>query len=236
MRRILAWGLCLAVLGVPHPASSETLSQLITDARVLGLDAASTTRQRFTDSQITELLNQAQRDAVGQTQPLQSSIVFQLVPGTTYYPLPTDYLTMARLTVGQQYIQEASPSALDGRSRGWPLASGYPVYYFINWSSPTLVGFSPWPATSSDTDTVRMDYFQAAADMSASTDQPYNSVPKLTNFHHGLAYYAAAMMLINTANTTMVQGYIAEYQATVAALKVRAMQRPSYLPSAVGQQ
>lgn len=236
MRRIAYWVLPLALLGIPHYSHCETLSQLITDSRVLGLDAASSTRQRFTDAQITEFLNMAQRDAMSQTRPLQASISFQLSPGVTYYSLPTDYLSMTRLTVGQQYIQEASPAALDGRARGWQMASGYPVYYFINWSSPTLVGFSPWPAQATDTDTVRMDYFQNAADLVNSSDQPFNSVPKLTNFHHGLAYYAAAMMLINTTNQTMVQTYLSEYQATVAALKTRAMERPNYLPSTSGAQ
>lgn len=233
MRNIRRWLLPLALLGVSYcvPVRAETLAQLISDARTLALDGASSTRQRFNDSQITQFLNTAQRDAVAQAQPLQTSIQFQLVPGTTYYPLPSDYLTMVRMTIGNLYMLEMSPAALDGKSRGWPSASGYPVYYFINWSSPTLVGFTPWPATSRDTDTIRMDYAQSAADMTNSTDQPYNGVPKLTNFHHGLAYYAAAMMLINSNQSAMVQNYLNEYQISVAGLKSRSYQRPNYLPS-----
>lgn len=232
--RSTGWLLCL-VVALPGSLRCETLASLITDARVLALDAASSTRQRFTDAQITQFLNEAQRDAVAQVQPLQSSRQFDLVAGTTYYQLPSDYLSMARLTVGQLYIQESSPAALDAKSRGWPTASGYPVYYFINWSSPSLVGFTPYPQAASDLATVRMDYFQAAADMVLPTDQPYNGVPKLTNFHNGLAHYAAAMMLLNSGHAAQVTQYLAEYQASVAAMKVRSMQRPNYMPSGSAQ-
>lgn len=232
--RIARWVLCLASVLIANTVHSATLAQLIQTARVLALDAGSTTRQRFSNQEITDFLNDAQSDSVAQTQPLQSSRQFQLVPGTTYYPLPDDYLAMARVTIAQLYMQEASPAALDGRSRGWPQASGYPVYYFINWSSPTVVGFTPWPAQASDTATIRMDYFQNAAEMVNATDQPFNGVPKLLNFHQGLAYYAAAMMLTNSGHQSMVQAYLAEYQANMAGLKIRAMQRPNYLPSSSG--
>lgn len=231
MRNLRRWLFCLVAIGIAYPVQAATLSELITDARTLGLDGASATRQRFSDSEITTWLNMAQANAVAEAQPLQKSIQFQLVPGTTYYPLPDDYLTMMRMTIGNLYMLEMSPAALDGKSRGWPAASGYPVYYFINWSSPTLVGFTPWPATSRDTDTIRMDYAQNAAPLSASSDIPFNGVPKLYNYHHGLAYYAAAMMLINSNQGGMVQAYLTMYQANIAALKTRTYQRPNYLPS-----
>jgi hypothetical protein len=227
----------LALGGVARPAAAaETLSQLITDSRVLALDAASTTRQRFSDAQITEFLNQGQREALTATRCLRQSQVYQLVPGTTYYALPSNYLTMERLTIGYKYLQEMSPAALDGRSRAWEAASGYPTYYFINWSSPTLVGFAPWPAQSTDTDTIKMEYDVQATDLVNSSDLPFNGVPQMYDYHHALAYFAAAMMSAIEGQMGRQQSYQGVYTGMVGALSKRCLERPNYLPSATWTQ
>lgn len=231
-RRVLV-GLLLALAGV-RPAAALTLTQLIAEARVLALDGSSATRQRFTDSQITEFLNEAQREALTQTRCLRQDQVFSLLPGTTYYPLPSNYLTMERLTVGYKYLQEMSPAALDGRSRAWEAASGYPTYYFINFSSPAVVGFAPWPAASTDTDTVKMEYDVQATDLVNGTDVPYNGVPTMTDYHHALAYFAAAMMSAVEGQGGRQQSYQAMYGAVVAAQAKRCLDRPNYLPSGTG--
>lgn len=232
MRRALV-GLLLGI-GFYHSAQALTLQQLISNSRTLALDGSSSTRQRFTDSQITEFLNEGQREALTATRCLRQSMVFQLIPGTTYYSLPSNYLTMERLTIGSKYLQEMSPAALDGRSRAWENASGYPTYYFINFSSPALVGFAPWPAQSTDTDTVKMEYDVQATDMVNSADLPYNGVITMYDYHHALSYFAAAMMSAIEGQQARQAAYQTVYNGMVAAMSKRCLERPNYLPSGTG--
>jgi hypothetical protein len=211
-----------------------TLSGLETEARTLALDGSSAARQRFTNSQIDTWLNEGQREAIIQTRCLRQSLIFNLVPGTTFYSLPSNYLAMERVTVGSKYIQELSPGGLDGRSRGWESASGYPTYYWVNFSSPTLLGFAPWPATATDTDTVKAEFDIQTTDMVNSTDNPFRGVVKMNDYGHALAYYAAAIM-------SQIQGiqprsdlFQKMYATTIAGMMKRCLERPNYLPSATG--
>lgn len=226
----------LALAASPRPAVAENLTALIAEARLLALDATSATRQRFTDAQVTEFLNEGQREALTQTRCLRQSQSFQLVPGTTYYAIPSNYLTMERLTIGFKYLQEMSPAALDGRSRAWEAASGYPTYYYINWSSPTVVGFAPWPAASTDTDTIKMEYDVQATDLANGGDLPYNGVTQMTDYHHALAYFAAAMMSAIEGQGGRQSAYQGVYTGMVGAMAKRCLERPNYLPSATGTQ
>ena len=215
-------------------AHALTLSQLIAETRTLIFDGSSASRQRFTDSQIADILNQAQREAIAQTRCLRQSMTFSLVPGTTYYPLPSNYLAMERLTIGFKYLQEMSPAALDGRSRSWEAASGYPTYYFVNFSSPGMVGFAPWPATSADIDTIKMEYDIQATDMSGGSDLPFSGVSKMTDYHHALSYFAAAILSSIDNQSSKATTYFSVYSAVIASMTKRCLERPNYLPSATG--
>lgn len=226
----------LLLLLSPAHVFAENLSQLITDARVLAFDAASSTRQRFSDTQITTFLNSGQRQAMAQTHCLMGSMSFQLSPGTTYYPLPTNFLAFRRVTIGSLYMTEMSPASLDGRSRGWEAASGHPTYYFVNFSSRGLVGFAPWPATATDTDTVKIEYEIQATDMASSTDTPYNGVSEMQDYHNALPYYAASLMTIVDGLQMQSQLYLQVFTANVATMQKRCMDRVNYLPSAAGSQ
>lgn len=233
MKRLLIL-FALAWLSVPSARAAETLSQLITDARVLQHDAASNTRQRFTDAQITEFINQGQREALAAAPCLFQNIVFTLSPGTTYYPLPSNYTSIRRVTVGSKWIQELSPGGLDGRSRGWEAASGYPTYYFVNFSSRGLVGFAPWPAQAADTDTVKVEYNVQATDLAAAADLPFNGVNELQDYHHALAYFAAAMMAAVDEHPSQSSAYMGVFSMMAKQMGANCTQRPNYLPSAVG--
>jgi len=236
VRKNVGWIVCLALLGLSHIASASSLSQLISQARTLALDGSSTSRQRFTDSQITAFINEGQREVLAASAQycLKKSIQFQLQVGTTYYPLPSDFLSVNRLTIGYKYLQEMSPAALDGRSRGWQTASGYPTYYFVNFSSPSYIGFAPWPAQSTDTDTIRVEYNIQAQELVSGSDIPFNGVYNMYDYHHMLAYFAAMMMSAIDGQIARQQAYQAVYVGMATALNKKCVDRPNYLPSGTG--
>src|SRR5258708_15475060 len=143
---------------------------------------------------------------------------------------------MFRVTIGGKWMQELTPAALDGRSRGWEQSSGYPTYYFINFSSRSMVGFAPFPAAASDTDTVKVEYDISANDLVLSTDLPYNGVNELQQWDHMLAYYASSIMAALDGNGTLSDRYMAIYTANKKVMEDHCTERPNYLPSGTGSQ
>lgn len=234
MRHIVAAIIFLLSTGTVR--ASENLSQLITDARVLARDPSSNSRQRFTDVQVTEFINQGQREALSSNHCLAQNITFQLVPGSTYYNLPQNFLNITRVTIGTKWIQEMSPAALDGRSRGWEAASGYPTYYFVNFSSRSLIGFAPWPAAATDTDTVKVEFDIQANDLVNSTDIPFNGVLELQDYHHALAYFAAGMMAAVDEHPSQSTAYLGIFVNEVKMMNSHCVERSNYFPSATGAQ
>lgn len=225
-------GIILVLLLAPA-AQALTLSQLRTNTRVLVQDATSS-RQRFSDSQINTLLNEAQQDAIEQTRCLRQSYSFQLVTGTTYYSLPTNFLTTQRLTIGAKYLQEMSPAGIDGRSRSWETSTGYPTYYFINFATRGAVGFAPFPGTSADTDTIKVEYDVYPNLMSADSDVPWNSVGELADYHNALPYFAATILSAIDNQLARAQLYLPLYTNIITQMGKRCQSRPNYLPSASG--
>lgn len=173
---------------------------------------------------------------ISQDHCLQQSLVFQLVPGTTYYSLPTNYLAIQRVTIGSKWLSQMSEAALDGRSRGWEASSGYPTYYFVSISSRGLVGFAPWPATSSDTDTVKVQYDIQSNDLVNGTDIPFNGVNELVQYHYGLPYYAASIMSAIDGQSARSTSYMQIFQLAAAAMTKECNDMPGYRPSAIGTQ
>ncbi len=176
---------------------------------------------------------------MSQSNCLMQSQTLQLLPGVTYYSLPSNFISIVRVTIGAQNHQmmlEQSPRSLDGRSRGWEAASGYPVYYFLNFSTPTAIGFTPWPAAATDTDTVKVEYNVTANRLVNSTDIPFNGVGTLQDYDHSLAYFAAAMM--SQINDMASQGtsYLSLYAGVIKMMGSRCMERPNYSPSMTGSQ
>ena len=224
----------LALFLFSEGKASENLSQLDADARLLVLDSTNTSRQRYTDTQIYEYLNQAQRLAISQSYCLQQNIVFQLTPGTTYYTLPANYEEITRVTIGSKYIPQQSVAALDGKSRGWEAASGYPTYYFINFSSRSLIGFAPFPMQASDTDTIKVEYSIAPTDMVNPTDLPFNGINELQVYDHLLAYYAGSIMSGINSIPDLAKNYMDMYMQGIGLMSKRCNSQSQYLPSAAG--
>ena len=225
---IVRW---LVLILIASPAYCRTLTQLEGDSRILARDAGSNTRQRFSNSEIDNFLNEGAREAISRTRCIERSFTFQLTRGVTYYALPTDYLTARRVTRGNLALSELTPAALDGRSRGWEVATGKPTYYFVNWSSRGLVGFTPFPTQAADTDTVKMDYFAMTQAMSASSDTPFNGISEFTDYHQMLPYYAAARMTAIDGRVSLTTLYVQVYELMLKSMSEHCKARDNYLPS-----
>lgn len=213
-------------------ADAITLSTIRSDCRVMAADSGSS-RNRFSDAQLLRFINEGQKDAVQFAKPIHRSYQFELVAGTTYYAAPSDYLTVVRLTRSYQLLPEVSIKNLD-KSQQWQTVGGLPVNYFVNHSSRTLIGFYPFPSTSSSTGTIRMEYAAQATDLSADSDQPFNGVSELQPYAYLLSFYCAYRASVIDSKVAQSQAYYAEFKRGSDMLASDAFSRPNYQPGAVG--
>lgn len=215
-------------------ASAETLAQLISDVRVLTLDASSSSRQHLSDTQLTTFLNQAQREMMAGSSCLQQTVSFPLVIGTTYYPIPSNYLVIQRITIGFKSIPQMTPASLDSQSLGWEYASGYPNRYFINFSSRGLVGFAPFPQQTADLDTIKVDYTIKASDLVLPGDVPFNGVGELEDYQHALVYWAAATVSQLNKQAAVASYYFELSKGVAAMMRMKCRDLSNYKPGASG--
>jgi hypothetical protein len=222
------------ILLIPTNAFSLTLTEIRSDVRSLITDAQSV-RQRFTDSELNGWINEGQRIADVKTNCIYKSYAFQLVAGTTYYQMPDGFLSIRRVTRDKLSIQEMTPAGLDGRSAEWENASGYPTYYFTNFSSRTMIGFAPFPKVVSDTATISVDYFSYSETLTGSMEA-FNGSKDLFPFHYALSFYGAYKASIIDERYEKAKVFSDSFASMTDLMKISCVKRENYLPSAIGKQ
>lgn len=222
------------VFAIGVPAHASTLGELRSDARSLITDAQST-RQRFSNSELNNWINEGQRIADIKTLCTYKAFSFPLVIGTTYYSLPNDFLQLRRVTRDFLAIQELTPAGLDGRSAEWENQSGLPTYYFLNFSSRTKIGFAPFPNATSDLATMKVEYMAYSKSLTLDSDIPFEGIVEFYPFHYVLSYYAAYKASIVDERYEKAKGFLESYTSMTDLMKSRCVERPNYLPSMVGK-
>lgn len=225
----------LLILALSCNLNALTLGEIRTDVRSLITDGQGT-RQRFSDSELNNWINEGQRVTDAATLCTYKKLTFDLQIGVTYYNLPSDFLDIIRVTRTFLSLQELTPAGLDGRSAEWENQSGLPTYYFINFSSRTRIGFAPFPMLSSDTETIRVEYRAYNPTMTSDSDIPFGGIVEFFPFHYSLTYYAAfkASMVDERDNKSKV--FMESYTSMNKLMKDQCISRPNYRPQMIGKQ
>ena len=226
--------LAASLLLVPTLGWGRSRSDLRSDVRLLTKDTG-VSRVRFSNAQINDLLNEAQRIAAARSYCVHHSTTFYLAAGTTYYATKTDFVSVRRLTRDWLELKELTPAALDSKSRGWAESAGQPTYYFVNFSSRNLIGFSPFPGVAADTATIRMDYYALPSNMATDSAEAFGAINELLPYNQILPYYAAAVLSGVEGETAVAQLYFAMFEAGIKTMTERCVDRPNYNPSLVGR-
>jgi hypothetical protein len=225
----------LFLLLSPACAYSLNLSEIRADVRSLVTDGHGT-RQRFSDSELNLWINEGQKIADVRTLCTYKSYDFNLIAGTTYYPLPNGFIAVRRVTSGKLSIQEMSPAALDGRSAEWENASGAPTYYFTNFSTRGVIGFAPFPAVVGDTEAIHVEYMAYSADMTADSDIPFSGIVEFYPYHYALTFYAAYKASVIDERDNKAKVFMESFASIITMMKDQCIIRPNYLPSASARQ
>lgn len=215
----------------PAAGHTLTLTQIRSDARIFVKDASST-RQRFTDTQFNTFINQGQRDIVNAVWPIQKTTSFDLVNGTTYYSLPTDIIEIGRVTRQFRNLLEVSLQKLDSdfTNSSWALSGGTPQYYFQDPAQTDKIGFYPFPNSTSSTGTITVHYYAEADTLSSDSDVPFNDEERFTPYHDLLTFYTAYRIFMIEGEVDRASIYRQEYESRLQVMRDRVGSRPNFFP------
>ena len=203
--------LLLFFLSGVNCAWAASLSDLLTQTRTQLRDTATNTeRRRFSDSQLTTFLNNAQREVNARAWCVVGSSNINLVSGTTEYSLPSDFILPLRVTVNNLALVERTFTFFDEANGTWISETGPPREYYVRVDSSIVsnvtresIGIHP---VSTSAAIMSIQYLQQPSDLSNGSDIPFSGNVRLYPYHYALAYYATYM------------GYLADGKKEEAAL------------------
>lgn len=174
----------LLLLFVPCISFSITLSDIRTQIRRDMVDVkTSTTIQRFSDTEINFLINNAQREICDVVWCLYTSTNISVLSGTTYYTLPTNYYAIERVVYDNQYLlPEKTIALMDREDSSWISANptNPPENYYLS-IDKTQIGL--YPCINESSKILKVDYIKVPTDLSSDSDVPYDSNPKFYPYH-----------------------------------------------------
>lgn len=203
----------------------------------------STTRQRWSDTQLTNLINEAERDVENQTLIIQASTTVSLIVGTSYYVMPSDFLDYFRVVYvssmaasNSTVLQETSLYQLDSLNQNinWKTITGIPINYYQDPASPGSMYIYPVPSTSTQLGTVEVNYVQKFSPLVNTTDQPFNSLPRYQDYSDLLIYYPAAVVFAVEGESEKATNYFTLYSSRIATMIKTVGRKPNFIPGFSG--
>ncbi len=219
----------LVVLALCGCAFANSLSEIRSDCRYLVKDYGAS-RRRFSDTILNGFVNDGQNSVVQEALPIRKPFQFELVAGTTYYDLPSDFLAVTRLTRDYLVIKQESLASLDKRME-WQQVGGLPTSYYVSFASRTKVGFYPFPDTTSSTGTIRLEYAASIQAMDDDTDAPFSGIAELQPYANILSEFCAFKCSVIDGELDMAAVYSKAYEDGKKTLMNTSMMMPNYNPS-----
>lgn len=224
----------LLLLWPAVPARALTLAEIRTEVRVRIKDTA-TDRRRFSDAQLTALINEAQRDVNNAAWVVGVSTSVQLVSGTTFYALPEAAIAILRVTRDYRLLKEVTLDKLDADFMGgaWFMTGGIPTSYYQDLTNIDQIGLYPWPNGTTSTGTLRIDLVSQPADLSDDTDEPFNADERYKPYDDLLIFYPAYRVFLIEGDERATL-YRQEYESRLQVMRDRVGRKPNFNPSFTG--
>lgn len=227
----------------------QSLSQLNASVRLRIRDTTlDATNQQFTDAQITQVLNEAQRNVINATWVLTNTTSFQLLSGQREYVMPSDFISPLRVIISSVPIVETTLQSLDasgntetnptyyGGGTQWETTTSTPTAYYMerDFNSNVIMGFYALPSTTSAPGQVKVYYAQQVTNLVNPTDLPFNGRTDLLQYADLLVDYAAATLWQAQAVMDYANSYWALYTARLKLMNDDVGKMPNYNPSFSG--
>jgi hypothetical protein len=209
---------------VPSVAWSLSLADLETNIRRNVRDVSST-QQRYSDTIIDALINEAQRAVINDTWAVNSYTSITLVSGSTYYTLPATTIKVWRVTLDGANLPELDLKQLDADSgNGVWSSTGTATAYFLDPSSTTVIGLQPYPNSSGGA--LKVFFHKLPVDLSSDSDIPFDGDIRLYAYHDLLVYHVSFRLLVIEDKLQEAQAYQALYGAGIQTMALNVGRKP----------
>lgn len=207
-------------------------SQINSEIRRLIHDSNGTSRERWTDLQISTFINMAQEEIVSLTWCMHNRYSFTTLSGTTQYALPNDTIALESVYYDNKVLPEISQSKLDTIDETWPTAStGVPTYYYVYRTTASWIGFYPSP---DNTKSVDVWYVEQPDNLDSDTDTPFNNIHKLKPFHYTIILWVAHYCCLQEGKIGLATQFYNLYALRLKDMKDSLDLRPNYYPTISG--
>lgn len=213
------------------------LSEIRSSVRLRIRDATTdTNNQRFSNSQLNDIINEGQRDVINKTWLLTATTFFGLTLGITEYNMPDDFLAPIRVTVSSRTIAETSYNGLDQDSTDWTVRTATPTSYYLNHNrtqDQVYMGFVPKPSTTS-VNSVFIFYAREAPTMTSDTNEPFDGKEVYNQHHETLVDYTTGICWLIQGRHDLAKLYMELYTNRTEFLRRNAALMPNFNPALRG--
>ena len=227
-------GLVLALFSLAQAGHALTLADIRTAIRRNIRDTASSaTLQRYSDSVLTSLVNEGQRDVVNNTWAISSVQTIPLVAGVGSYSLAANEIGIWRVTREGGSLPEVDFSQMDAdrNNASWATnTSTGPLYFYRDFSSPGTIKLFPI-ASSGFTGTLLVYYYASATDLASDSDVPFNGITQLLQYNDLLIFYASDRILAIESMLDRAAFYRQRYSDGLNRMNENLGMKPQKIPS-----
>lgn len=159
---------------------------------------ADPSQTRYDATTYLTALNRAQEQFCLETRSLFKDTTYTSVANDATYALPTDFMWEESVYFAGLLLSPMTRRdfAILSPDSDWTLTTGTPTRYLIDPEEATKqILLYPIPTSNDASKTIAMRYFPLPATLSQDTDTPLNSSALMSQFHIGLAAYAAWLLL-----------------------------------------
>lgn len=156
-------------------------------------------RTRYPDADYLVALNRAQEQFALDTMALWKDKTWTSVSGQAAYDLPADFMFEQDAIFNGLPIDPASRRdfAILAPGTDWTLTTGTPTRYLVDpEEAQKKLLLYPMPTDNDAGKTISMRYFPLPTALASDSDIPLNSSALMSQFHIGLAAYAAWLLLL----------------------------------------
>ena len=191
----------------------------------------------FSDFEINDLLNEAQRDFQNNAWLYQGAFQMDFSSGVAEYPLPADYVTTVRVVVSSMALTQVSFQGLDQDNTNWTIITSTPTEYYIDpyvEGAPPSIGFWPKPKFTTTSGVVAIQYVRQVPILFFDADVPFGGNAEFLPYHDALADFAASRLLYLSGNTDKAVYLMTMYAARAKMARANINNQPNWLPGATG--
>jgi hypothetical protein len=230
------------IVFLSYGCHAATLSELRTSIRRNVRDTStSASFQRYSDADLTSLLNEAQREVTNAVWMLQTETSYVSVASTMFTNLPSDLLAIIKVgylrtgATTRMDLPEKTLPGLTAMNPNWESQTGTPTNYYVRQRTDNTlkqIGLYPAPVAAS-TGTVYITYAVMPGDLSGASDVPFNGASWLVPYHKALSDYVSGRLKQIEGKNDEATGYFQLAGAEINRMRERLGELPNYTPGMV---